>query len=347
MKNIDKELIDWAIKKIETEFKDEVCLLIGRKGACKIPTDGNEVAFDFFIPACDHGYNLAETFIIDDMGYDLFPMSWERVEGIANINESITFCLADGVILYARSDEDRERFIKLQQELQNNLKNKNFIYDKALEKVDNAMELFKVMIFEESLSYVRKGAVSILGYLTEAIATANSTYLRKGAESQINALKAMKHIPKNYISLFESVINAKTVDEIKDLSYKVLEETRKFFSNDAYKNSIYRSEYNFEDLAGWYEEGKYTWRRIYYFCDHNEAENCLAWGNYLQIEFDIIKEDFGLKTMDLLGVFDSNDLTAFKKRAEELEKYIISEIESHGVKIKSYKDLNEFLEYHG
>ena len=51
--------------------------------------------------------------------------------------------------------------------------------------------------------------------------------------------------------------------------------------------------------------------------------------------------------MDLLGVFDSNDLTAFKKRAEELEQYIISEIESHGVKIKSYKDLNEFLEYHG
>lgn len=29
----------------------------------------------FFIPACDHGFCLARTFIIGGMGYDLFPMS--------------------------------------------------------------------------------------------------------------------------------------------------------------------------------------------------------------------------------------------------------------------------------
>ena len=36
MKNIDKDLIDWAIKKIENEYKDDVSLLLGRKGACKV-----------------------------------------------------------------------------------------------------------------------------------------------------------------------------------------------------------------------------------------------------------------------------------------------------------------------
>jgi len=39
MKNIDTELMDWAIGKIEKDYKDDVALLIGQMGGCKIPTD--------------------------------------------------------------------------------------------------------------------------------------------------------------------------------------------------------------------------------------------------------------------------------------------------------------------
>ena len=138
MKNIDKDLIDWAIKKIENEYKDDVSLLLGRKGACKVPSDGEEMAFDFFIPATDRGYGLARTFIIDDMGYDLFPMSWERIEGLAALNEGIIFCLADSEILYARNEADRERFEILRKTLYNNLKNKEYAYKKSLEKINFA-----------------------------------------------------------------------------------------------------------------------------------------------------------------------------------------------------------------
>ena len=151
MKKIDKELIEWAINKIETEFKGEISLLLGRKGACKIPEDGDDMAFDFFIPACDHGYSLARTFIIDDMGYDLFPMSWERVEGLSTLNEGIAFCLADSEILYSRSDTDRERFELLRKTMFNNLKNKDFIYMKSLEKINFAMDIYKTMLFEAGL----------------------------------------------------------------------------------------------------------------------------------------------------------------------------------------------------
>ena len=39
MKNIDKELIEWAVNKIQTEYKDDISLLIGQVGGGKIPTD--------------------------------------------------------------------------------------------------------------------------------------------------------------------------------------------------------------------------------------------------------------------------------------------------------------------
>ena len=32
MKNIDKELVEWAIQKIESEYKEDVALLIGQVG---------------------------------------------------------------------------------------------------------------------------------------------------------------------------------------------------------------------------------------------------------------------------------------------------------------------------
>ena len=42
----------------------------------------------YFIPGSDRAYQLARTFIIEDIGYDLFPMKWERIEGLATLKES-------------------------------------------------------------------------------------------------------------------------------------------------------------------------------------------------------------------------------------------------------------------
>lgn len=116
MKSISKELIDWAIHEIQAKYPEDVCLLIGHTH-WNIAPDGDDVAFNFLIPETERGYKLAETFIIDEIGYDLFPMSWERVGGLAKINEHLTTCLADGIVLYARSEADRNRFVDMQNKL--------------------------------------------------------------------------------------------------------------------------------------------------------------------------------------------------------------------------------------
>ena len=59
MTKISKELIEWAIHKIETEYSEDVSLLIGHSH-WNIEPDGNEVAFNFFIPATKAGYKLAK-----------------------------------------------------------------------------------------------------------------------------------------------------------------------------------------------------------------------------------------------------------------------------------------------
>lgn len=99
-------IVDWAVKKIEKEYKGEVALLL-TYGSYENGTSNPLSDVDFyFIPKIEHAYKLSKTFIVEGIGFDLFPMSWERVAGLAEINECLTPCLANVKVLYCDSEED-------------------------------------------------------------------------------------------------------------------------------------------------------------------------------------------------------------------------------------------------
>lgn len=347
MRNIDNELASWVIGRIEKEYKDDVALLIGHKGACKIPTDEQTMAFDFFVPSSKRGFNMAETFVIEDMGYDLFPMSWERLEGIADLNETITFALAEGVVLYAGTEEDKQRFLNIQQKLKDNLLDKKFTYRKSLEMINVAMDIFKTMIFDDDMSHVRKSAGGIMKYLSMAVATFNGTFL--GDSYGIMELKkessAINDKPSGFDDIYSKLVKENNIERIKKLTQDLIETTRKFFMKKRVLNDAQNERnYNYEDLADWYYEARYTFRRIEYYCKAKDYMSVYNLGCYLQIEFDAIQDEFGLKRMDLLGFYKYDDLKAFKDKAKELEDYIVNVLKDNDVKLKIYGSLEEFLE---
>jgi len=98
MKKTGTQLADWAVRKIESEYKDDVCLLLGHR-THEFDKDQGEISFSFYIPATSRSNGLARTFIVDGIGYDLFPMSWERVERIAEVKGDNPTCLNDAEIL--------------------------------------------------------------------------------------------------------------------------------------------------------------------------------------------------------------------------------------------------------
>ena len=146
-------LTKWVIDKIEKEYKDDVALLIGIKGH-STDGDGHGEIFDYFVPATERGNELAETFIIDGVGHDLYPRSWERLENSVNLND-MPIVLDNATILYFRSEADTKRFEECRKRLQENLCNDTFVYGKALECMDKALEIYRSMIFEEKLYRVR------------------------------------------------------------------------------------------------------------------------------------------------------------------------------------------------
>lgn len=345
MKNINKELIAWVIKEIENEYNGEISLLLGRKGARMLPSDSNDMTFDFFIPASDHGYSLSRTFIIGDMGYDLFPMSWERVGGLATLNERIAFCLADSEILYARNEADKEHFELLQKTLFNNLKDIDFVSKKSLEKINFAMDIYKTMMFEMSFGNTRKAAGVITGYLLEALVIINGTYVKRdyGYWNIVEQVNELKNVPVGFTDIYEKILRAEDIDAVKNLVHCIIGETRNFFKQFVPQKKP--KNYDFDELAGWYEESRYTFRRIAYACKNNQIHESFTLGCYLQIELDILTEEAGLDKMDLLASYNADDLSAFEKRSEEIEEYILNVIKKHGVKLRKYDNLEDFLKH--
>lgn len=344
MKNIDDELITWAVNKIKTEYPEDVALLIGQVGACKIPTDEQKMSFDFFVPATERGNQMAETFVIEDMGYDLYPISWERLRGIADFKEPrMIFVLDKGEIIYAKSEQESEKFNALKERLHHNLKDKSLTFHTALEFLNTAMEILNTMLFEDSLCKVRKAAGAISCYLLNAIAMVNGTYLEEGYMSLLSEIPRMKEVPEQFTVIYQSVIAADAVEELQTLCYQLTKITRDFLAERKPSAEKTEREVYYNDLADWYQEARYSFRRIEYYAGIGAWEECFLLGCYLQIEFDSIYEEFSLKEMDLLGVFHKDRLNEFANRAKEIEGYIQETLTENHANVKIFKSLDEFL----
>ncbi len=336
------KLTEWVINKIKTEYPEDIALLIGVTGH-NVNQDGHGECFDYFIPATDRGYELSQTFIIDGIGHDLYPRSWERMERTARLEDFATLVLGNATILYSRSKEDEEKFKAIQKKLCENLNNKEFVYQKALEDLNIAMDLYRTMMFEDKIYRVRMAVGVIYDYLSMAVHYLNGTYSKDWTNGHISELTKLQSLPKNFVEYYQALLNAHSIEELKSLAYLIISTTRQFIGSFKAEDKEDLGAPDFADLANWYQELSLHWRRIRYYCEEGNVDAAFGEACNLQNELNIVGEEFSLKEMNLMECFDALDLNTLSQTATELENYIVSEIENHGVKINRYDTLEEFL----
>jgi len=336
-------IIEWAVKKIEKEYKDDVSLLL-TYGSYENGTANPLSDVDFyFIPKTERAYELCKTFIVEGIGFDLFPMSWERVEGLAEFNGCLTPCVANVKILYCNSEDDKRRFEELQNRLKKNLNNKAFMMEKAYKNMERAINFYQTMFFEEDICELRTAAGYIVMALSDAVAYANQTYFSRGLKKQIEDLKSMKNNPEDFVLLYESVVKSNSEEEIKEYSYKLIKNTRSFLNNEAEKSKGEEKVANYESLAELYEEIISTWNKIYVCCDNGDAVLAYISGTCLQRELNIASKENSLNKFDLMSYYNAENLEQFRERAMELQREFVKKIEDNGVEIEAYDNVEEFL----
>lgn len=341
MKEHTSRLKEWAINKIKAEYPDDVALLIAVDGA-SINGDGHGEPFDYFVPATERGNELAQTFIIDGVGYDLYPRSWERTERTASLDDPATPCLGNARILYSRSKEDENHFERIRKKLFDNLADSVFVYKKALENLDVAMNLYKTMMFEDRLYRVRGLAGYIYHYLTISVACLNNTYRKDWHNGIVKEVSRWKELPDRFMEYYQAILAASAAGELKSLAHLLITSTRQFVSRHKPQKNQAIKEPDYTRLADWYQELRTWWNRLYFFCSVKDGDAAFLEAFQLQNELDIVGEEFAIGEMDLLGCFDLKNLDLISRRAAELENVIVSTIKGKGVTIRQFDTLEAF-----
>lgn len=345
-------LTKWAVNKIETEYKNDIALLIAVKGH-SIDHDGHGEIFDYFIPETERGYELAQTFIIDGIGHDLYPRSWERMEKSVELEE-MTIILANAEILYARSKEDSDRFHTLQQKLEANLNDPVFVYRKALGRLDSAMELYRTLLFEEKTCRARSEAGRIHLYLSQAVAYMNHTFADSPIYSEAQAYSGkpenriyhcpdLNLVPDSFFVLARLLPSTGDPDKIKEIVHALIRTTKKFVLERKPAINEKSRAVNYQGLADWYQELRLTWRRIHYFCENQMVEEAYTDACNLQDELIVIAQEFQMEELNLLDSFDPDSLQRLDLRSRKLEEIIRGIITANGIAINEYASVDTFL----
>lgn len=343
-----KELIDWAIRDAETTHKGQVAVIVADRFANMHPGDAEEnpLALQYFVPKTPEGEQAAMTFVIDSIGYDYWALSWDRLEEIADLRETISVILAEAQVVWAASEAERSRFYALKERLFRHLADPQYICRILAERLDSAMTVYRNIAFEEDVGAVRMGARFIGIYLGDAVAAANGTYLKRGGsgtDDPVPVLKTLERVPAGYIELQEKVYTERESAELIELCRKMILAVRKFLKEMLPGELPEPATYP----QGWYEELIYTWRRIRYFCDHGDAANAFGWAGYLQEDIGMLGGLVTEEERNILRDFDADDLQAFAARCEEARALIYERLKERGIPLREYDTLEDFLKENG
>lgn len=227
-KNLNDKIIAWIIEKAKSEYADDISLIVVYGSYLNGTMNSKSDVDCYFIPKTERAYKFARTFIIDGVGYDIFPISWENVQGIADLKESRSSLAGDVKIIFAASPDDEARFNALQNRLKENLSNENLVKEISQKRCKVAKELCeKIQSLAKSrdernpaenmrtTAEIRKLAGFAIMTLAEAVAVHNHEYFHFGLKKQFENLRDnFPNLPHCIACEYKSVVEAHNVDEI-------------------------------------------------------------------------------------------------------------------------------------
>ncbi|MCI9436670.1 MAG: hypothetical protein HFH85_05790 [Lachnospiraceae bacterium] len=341
----DEFVTQWALKTIRENYADDISLAVSHT---TLSIDGGGRKISYYVPRTKKGEELARTFILGGVGYDIWCVSWERLEQFAELKEYNITCLADAELLYARTEEDRKRFLALRRTLAENLHHPVLMRSLALEAYAQAKSLYSELLFARE-GDVKMGAGYVLDYLAKAVAFTNHTYFKHAQTAQPEELARMPLVPDGFTDLYLDIIRDRDEERQKEKCYRIICMVQDFLlqnapqGTDSTKDSVPCPEHHFQDLADWYGELSYTWLRLRHYTSEKDAAKSYMWGIYLQSELNQVCGDFGLRKMDLMSAFDAENLQALAERADCLEQEMRRLITEGGGRIHEYAETEDFL----
>jgi predicted nucleotidyltransferase len=337
------DLLATIVEKIEITYSEDISLFIcygsyvtGSYGAM------SDIDF-FFVPKTKKGYQLGTQFILNDIGYDLWPVSWERLANISNLEEQIASILMDGKVLFASSEDDLIKLEELKKDLQQNLKNEVITGKMSMKYLDRAKSRY-FDLQTRSGNGPLINALEIAEMLLFAIAILNGTYTRKGLKRIEAEIHGFSTKPAGFLETFRKLIRTKERAEVQHLVNELIVETDELWKARFEGHPEASDPAN---LAGFYEEFKSTYNKLLLACDEKNYENAY----YAAFMIDRETASFLASFMGP-GTFPSmleevirNDYEILRVKCIEHELQLLELLKENRIKIIVHSDMSAFIKY--
>ncbi len=341
-------IVSWIQKRVETEYAHDVALVL-LYGSYINGTANEKSDVDcYFIPKTERGYQMAITFMIEDVGYDVFPITWERLERIADLEDGMQPFVGDVRILYCQSTADRQRFENLQQRLNNNLKQDSFVQKAAAAKCEQAQYLAGLLQNSKSAVAIRKIAGGMLMVLAEAIALSHHDYYHFGLKKQYEDLsRRFPQIPKTVVDSYRDVSLATDVVTVRENALRMYTDTCAYLGLSPVipevqtEETAQNSMIDVAAVAGLYEEISSTFHKIYYCCQTQNRILAFLSAVCLQHELDEAGI-WGCPSFDLLTAFDAPGLDRLYRVTEQVQRELVEWISDQGGALRQYDSFEAF-----
>ncbi len=333
------ELLSTILEKIEQYYEDDISLLIcygsyisGEYGAL------SDIDF-YFVPKTKKGFGLNFQFILNDIGYDLWPVSWERLTRISNLDEVITSILMDGVVLYAQTDDDLQKFSHLQSQLKYNLIDDEVVKRKSEKFLCDAKAQYFDLINKDGEA-PSGGAVNIIELLLFVIAMLNGAYPKKGIKKAEHELSEYLIKPANFYDRYRQIIRMTEKSEVSKAINALILDTERLV-NGRFWNS---EKADPSDLQGFYEEFKSAYNKLLQACDEEDYEKAYYAANGIDRETQAVLSDFmDVKKFPLMiAEVLITDFRNMRKKCVEHENKLVTYLLENNVKVNNFNDMSDF-----
>lgn len=337
---------DILIEKIEKDYRGDVALVVVMGSYIYNDTHGRSDLDMFFVPTTRRGRNLSFTFILDDIGFDYWDISWERLERIAGYEEPITSIITEGKVLYCASESDRRRFDALKARALDTSTTLDFV-TMAGRRLEEAYGDYRRLLQAQGLSDARMSSVAIIQKVAFALALVNRITVKRGRGKLKQEIMDMPLVPLDFATLYDTVFLCDDIHELQHAYGRMLENTGALI---AHEREAHARPCSFvEKLGGFYEEAINFYNNIYRACEIGDRHAALFAAVGLTDEIDKAFAGTGVSPRELPDVvreYDPDDLERLAGAAQEHQKRFVQLLKAQGVRLNmfdSYEGLKEYL----
>ena len=347
-RHINDQVVNWITEKAKTEFSEDLALVL-IYGSYLNGTANEKSDVDcYYIPKTKRAYEFSRTFILEGVGYDIYPISWERVERIAALQEGMWPLVGDVKILYCNSPEDAARFAAAQETLKRSLHDDAVLAD-AIQKYAAYTASFCTQLpAAQTLKEARLLAGRVIMALADIAAIFHHDYYHCGLKKQFEDLQKIPDLPQNIVTLYRGVVEAKTTETVIETAMELY---RVVCAHVGISDTLPKAEKSSPTpvtapdasyLSALYEEICSTFNKIYQCCKTGNTILAFLSAVCLQRDLDQAWEEAGCPPFDLLTCFDHQNLAPLEEATRSAEKILIRTINENGGTLKSYDSFEAF-----